>query len=82
MVYLYRTDAGLIITVDTNLLFGIFIYYDVVDSSYYQQFNQSNSNEIYTINLMVHSIRLIQYNPNVAIIVFEIRMEEKIQYWS
>ena len=60
MVYLYRTDAGLIITVDTNLLFGIFIYYDVVDSSYYQHFNQSNSNEIYTINLMVHSIRLIQ----------------------
>lgn len=82
MVYLYRTDAGLIITFDTNLLFGIFIYYDVVDSSHYQHFNQSNSNEIYTINLMVHSIRLIQYNPNVAIIVFEIRMEEKIQYWS
>ena len=82
MVYIYRNGAESKITVDTNLLFGNIIYPDVVDSSNYQHFNQSNSNEIYTINLMVHSIRLIQYNPNVAIIVFEIRMEEKIQYWS
>ena len=67
MVYLHRTDAELKITVDTNLLFGIFIYPDVVDSSHYQHFYQGNSNEINTINLMVHSIRLIQYNPNVAI---------------